>query len=143
MSINQLRLALGVQYKTAAHLTNRIRHAMERGTIELHPVAEEATTDGRATLPVALAPRREPQPVGQPDKLASPSPAPRAPVAAELAQRRMETANLLSELAPRPGTATASSSAVDNLLSMFVSLAQISVRPPLFFVNYLRDKVFT
>ncbi|MBI3935210.1 MAG: transposase [Acidobacteria bacterium] len=131
MSANQLRLALGVQYKTAAHLVARIRQAIERGTIEL--AGEPAVGQGEQSST---------KPTMQPMGAANPT-AGRSPQPLSLAQRRTDTANLLNHIAAKPGTESVSSTAVDNMLSMFVSLAQITVRPPLFFVNYLKGKVFT
>jgi hypothetical protein len=70
-------------------------------------------------------------------------PATRHPIlASEIHSRREETAAFLKEIA-RSGQAPVSPTAIDNMLSMFISLAQLSVKPPLFFVNYLKDKVFT
>ncbi|HWP84171.1 MAG TPA: IS1595 family transposase [Terriglobia bacterium] len=123
MSINQLRLKLGVQYKTASHLASRIRQAMERGSIEL----SATRTDALPSKTTATKP-----------------PAPGAILASRsLDERRAETKQLLNQIVGVPGSGSVSSTTVDNLLGMFVSLAQMSVRPPLFFVNYLRNKVFT
>ena len=144
MSVNQLRLALGVQYKTAVHLADRIRQAMENGSIEL-AAAQSVAGSGSAAVP------RPPGTLASPAAGSAPS-APRdafrpglstARVAATLAEQRAQTVSLLSQISANPGSKPMSSTAVDNMLSMFVSLAQMSVRPPLFFVNYLRDKVFT
>ena len=52
----------------------------------------------------------------------------------------MQTA--LSQVLPQTSSGI-SATVVDNMLSMFVSLTQLSVKPPLFFVKYIRDKVFT
>src|SRR3990172_12924431 len=49
MSVNQLRLALGVQYKTAVHLADRIRQAIENGSIEL---AAQQSVAGSGSAPV-------------------------------------------------------------------------------------------
>ena len=135
MSVNQLRFALGVQYKTAAHVASRIREAMQNGSIELAEPVAAAKPQGRLRpgAQVRLAPRRS---------LISPLPQPTGQAAAALQARRAETADFLSQLAT-PGTPSVSGTAIDNMLSMFVSFAQMTVKPPLFFVNYLKDKVFT
>ena len=144
MSINQLRLALGVQYKTAAHLASRIRQAMEKGTIELG-ADQSGPTPGPTAGDETSAQQGSPGAGQIPGSGLRPSypAAVGARVPVSLAQRRAETADLLSQIVPQPGNQSVSSTAVDNMLSMFVSLAQMSIRPPLFFVNYLRDKVFT
>jgi transposase-like protein len=131
MSVNQLRMELGVQYKTAAHVSGRVRQAMEHGSIELH----------RQVPPAVRTIHPRPLPVGpRPAAVASRL---RVPATTDpLAERRSATASLLSEMASRPG-APVSSTTVDNMLSMFVSLTQLSIKPPLFFVKYIRDKVFT
>ena len=144
MSVNQLRLALGVQYKTAVHLADRIRQAMENGSIELaseQSVAGSgsAHVTGIATPPASPVAGRTPNASREAFRPGLST----ARGAAALAERRAETANLLSQISANPGSKPMSGTAVDNMLSMFVSLAQMSVRPPLFFVNYLRDKVFT
>ena len=142
MSVNQLRLALGVQYKTAAHLTSRIRQAMSSGSIELRAGAGDAPgigevvdqTAGRKGEPTGTALRG--RPAGIPPGYVPPA-------SKIIEERRAVTADMLNQIAPRSGKRAASSTAVDNMLSMFVSVAQMSVRPPLFFVKYLRNKVFT
>ncbi|MBI4478775.1 MAG: transposase [Acidobacteria bacterium] len=144
MSVNQLRLALAVQYKTAVHLADRIRQAMENGSIEL--AAEQVLTASSAA-PLGRKVNR-PERSGTRENLSSPTGAPHsvastARVSGSIAERRADTATILSQITAKPGSQTVSNTAVDNMLSMFVSLAQLSVRPPLFFVNYLRDKVFT
>ena len=144
MSVNQLRLALGVQYKTAVHLADRIRQAIENGSIEL---AAQQSVAGSGSAPVqGMAPPAASTVAGRAPNAsrgAVRSDVSANRVAAALAERRAETANLLAQISAKPGSKPMSSTAVDNMLSMFVSLAQMSVRPPLFFVNYLRDKVFT
>jgi transposase-like protein len=142
MSANQLRLVLGVQYKTATHVVGRVRQAMENGSIEL----DEAAAGGQAARGGKLS--RELSPASKPATLkegvlSEPVPVAPSKVAAAIDARRVETANLLSQIAAKPGSPGISSTAVDNMLSMFISLAQITVKPPLFFVNYLKDKVFT
>ena len=135
LSINQLRVELGVQYKTAAHVAGRVRQAQRQGSIELKaakPLEHQPPITSTPALPVATVPRAPARPAGLP--FARPLPAPDP-----LAGRRNATAQLLSQVAP----AQPSSTTVDNMLSMFVSLTQISVKPPLVFVNYLRRKVFT
>jgi len=144
MSVNQLRLALGVQYKTAAHLTSRIRQAMENGSIELAAGAGEsppnavaggqtaARQGSTAAAPLPGIKTTPSQPTGDGTSMH-----------AFIAQRRVATADLLNQIAPRSGKQSVSSTAVDNMLSMFVSMAQMSMQPPLFFVNYLKAKVFT
>jgi transposase-like protein len=142
MSTNQLRLALGVQYKTAAHLASRIRQAMENGSIELAAGPVESSPDAEIATPAQPQQGRSvtaQKPGSGTGSAARPGRENR--ISTSIAQRRAETADLLSHISPKSGTA--SSTAVDNVLSMFVSMAQMSVRPPLFFVKYLRDKVFT
>ena len=144
MSINQLRLALGVQYKTAAHLASRIRGAMENGTIELGAGPSGSSAGPIAGDETSLQQARPGVVQGPGSRTSPPFPATAgARLSGPIAQRRAETADLLNQIALPPGKESVSSTAVDNMLSMFVSLAQMSVRPPLFFVNYLKDKVFT
>ena len=125
ISANQLRLALGVQYKTAAHVLGRIRQAMANGTVELGEIPAARAVEERH-------PRKSVSSVAQPLR--------RRTSAASLHTRLEETADFRGLI--KPGS-TVSPTAIDNVLSMFVSLAQITVKPPLFFVNYLKDKVFT
>jgi transposase-like zinc ribbon protein len=136
MSVNQLRLALGVQYKTAAHVVSRIRLAMENGTIELQGLASEKQVP--AAQPADRSRGLTPAPLA-----ARSAQARSAPHREVLAAQRAETAELLNRVTSQGGSQEISGTAVDNMLSMFVSFAQMSVRPPLFFVNYLKDKVFT
>ncbi|MBI2819189.1 MAG: hypothetical protein HYX73_04350 [Acidobacteria bacterium] len=144
MSINQLRLALGVQYKTAAHLASRIREAMENGTIELRAGPGWSSPGPAAGDETSLQQTRPGAAQGPGSRTSPPHPATAgARILGSIAQRRAETADLLNQITHPPGKESVSSTAVDNMLSMFVSLAQMSVRPPLFFVNYLKDKVFT
>lgn len=144
MSTNQLRLALGVQYKTAAHLARRIQMAMENGTIELG-VGRVMSSPGPIATDETSAQQGGPGAGQTPGSRMNPSypAAVGARVSVSIAQRRAATAELLNQIGSKSGHESVSSTAVDNMLSMFVSLAQMSVRPPLFFVNYLRDKVFT
>lgn len=144
MSINQLRLALGVQYKTAAHVTDRIRKAIANGTIELRTTRSSQSVDP-SPIPDTAA-QRGGSAAGQAP--ATQERVSRLPVGgtetpASIAQRRAATAALLNQIARKPGKESVSGTAIDNMLSMFVSMAQMSVRPPLYFVKYLRDKVFT
>ena len=143
MSTNQLRLALGVQYKTAAHLATRIRQAIANGSIELSAGSDKpspgtaggapaTSLQGRPAAALATSRANSGQPVADPTLMQT-----------YMAQRRAVTSDLLSQIVPASGKESVSSTAVDNMLSMFVSMAQMSVRPPLFFVNYLKDKVFT
>jgi transposase-like protein len=120
MTVNQLRVELGVQYKTAAHVTSRVRQAIRQGSIELVPKLAVAA----AQAPIRRFPLSGP-----------PLPAHHHPA---LADRRSVTANFLSQVAP-----TVSATTIDNMLRMFVSITQMSVQPPLVFVKYIRDKVFT
>jgi hypothetical protein len=120
LSVNQLRMGLGVQYKTAAHVASRVRQAMAQGSIELFPEPPAAMA------PKAQHPRYPVHPAHQ------------AADATALADRRNATANFLDQVAP-----TVSATAIDNMLRMFVSITQMSVQPPLVFVKYIRDKVFT
>ena len=138
MTANQLRIALGVQYKTAAHLAGRIRIAMERGTIELtegpskqmQPAVKEQSLGREGSTMSARGSTQVP----------TPTPAERVgPVS--LQTHRVETASLLNQITSIPSGAPVSATTVDNMLSMFVSLAQLTVRPPLLFVSYLRGKV--
>ena len=133
MSVNQLRLDLGVQYKTASHVANRVRQAMECGSIELESERPTTTDARQASTVIPARPARKLVP-------ASPDFA-NAPTIAALADRRSATARLLNDVAS--AGASASATTVDNVLSMFVSLTQMSVKPPLIFVKYIRDKVFT
>ena len=135
MSTNQLRLALGVQYKTAAHIRGRISQAMASGNIELveAPLPETAIPE-RAREYKHTRKASSQSPVRQPAAIGTP--------VVSLPARREESSGSLVERT-RPRTGSLSPTAVDNVLSMFVSMAQITVQPPLFFVNYLKDKVFT
>ena len=117
---------------------------MDNGTIELaegsglkrldqpsQPNASEISADLRVSRPDS---RMAPIPSQAPANRIAPG---------SLEARRAETANFIGQISGRQPGAKVSATAVDNMLSMFVSLAQMSVRPPLFFVNYLKDKVFT
>ena len=138
MSINQLRLSLGVQYKTAAHLAGRIRLAMENGTIELSSMPSSAPlTTSRADI--GSNPPSTSKSAALPG--AKPSSAYATRRVPSMEERREETAALLGQITNPVGKDSVSSTAIDNMLSMFVSVAQMSVRPPLFFAKYLRDKV--
>jgi transposase-like protein len=120
LSVNQLRLALGVQYKTAAHVMGRIRQAVAAGSIEL------STTADFASIPLPDEARRPPASMPQ-------------PVHQEIARpvRRRSKARTAQSSGEEPSTTA------DNMLSMFVTMAEVTVRPTRFFVNYLRNKVFT
>lgn len=136
ISANQLRLALEVQYKTAAHVLGRIREAMANGTIEMKGASPAAMTPAEASEagPTRSARSRAPR-----TSHAGPSRQPTSDAALNV--RREETADFLKQI--KPADDSVSPTAIDNMLSMFVSLAQMSVKPPLFFVSYLKDKVFT
>jgi len=144
LSTNQLRQALDVQYKTAAHLALRIRQAVEKGTIELTEIADDRNLEPIGRRDTAspekgisnLTIQAKVVEKSAPDRL-------NRAAALELETRRKETATVLSAIAPKPHGAAISGTAVDNMLSMFVLFAQISVRPPLFFVNYIKERVFT
>ena len=138
ISVNQLRLALGVQYKTAANILGRIRQAMEKGSIELN-AAPASVAAGPAAAPLLAASTASPA-GSKPATLISPAARPLTP--SLLAERRVETATLLNHITAKPGSVDVSATAVDNMLSMFVSLAQMSVRRLLFFVNYLKKKFY-
>jgi hypothetical protein len=145
MSTNQLRIALGVQYKTAAHLAGRIRQAMETGSIELTATTEKLSAARVVAGSPGVAPRgaAADAPVQAANVVARKPAASPQTMQAYMAQRRQVTAELLKQIGTPAGQRPVSSTAVDNMLSMFVSMAQMSVRPPLFFVNYLKEKVFT
>ena len=134
ISVNQLRQVLGVQYKTAAHIAGRIREAVEKGSIE----CEAASTAKHAAPVLRQAALSSGRRSAHPQISARPSA--HRDSATGLQHGRREPA-FLGEFGGE--SADSSGTAVDNMLSMFVSLAQMTVRPPLFFVNYLKDKVFT
>jgi Transposase zinc-ribbon domain len=150
MSANQLRLALGVQYKTAVHVIGRIRQAMANGTVELSELSR--TTPGSVGGPAESRWKQNPsseekgEDKGEEKRhtqrlVSHTQPNRHRASDASLRARREETADFLKQI--KPQDTSISPTAVDNMLSMFVSLAQITVNPPLFFVNYLKDKVFT
>jgi transposase-like protein len=144
MSTNQLRLALGVQYKTAAHLAGRIRLAIENGTIDLAAVSTRHSPTPAFASKDASQPRPSDRAQLSGKENAAGQPSARGlRIPFSMTQRRAETAALLNQIATPPGRESVSGTAVDNMLSMFVSVAQMSVRPPLFFVKYIKDKVFT
>ena len=144
ISANQLRRSLGIQYKTAAHLARRIQEAIERSTIEVEEAqVREQSERGGKRRPVEIQPfsglaqRRigtKTQMVPSPDRkvLVGPFKEHVAPSAA--------ASNPLSKETVRGEVPTTT---FDNMLRMFVSLAQITFQPPLSFVNYIRTKVIT
>ena len=136
ISANQLRLALGVQYKTAQHIAHRIREAMQKGTIEV----------GESNVGVE-----------QYDRGGKPAPGVQPAVGLREGRGRAEAGILVRGVNegtaktpyvshPIPsdyGRAEVHNSVFDNMLSMFTSMAQMTIQPPLVFANYLITKVFT
>jgi transposase-like protein len=109
VAVNQLRHSLGVQYKTAQHVVERIREAVKSGTVEIDL--------GRKNVaPVRKVPDL-PFPVAPP------------------ANRWGEPETAFFTVTDAGGTA------VGSMLSMFRSVAQFTVRSPLYVANYLITKV--
>jgi hypothetical protein len=135
ISANQLRLALGVQYKTATHVLGRIREAMANGTIEMKGTSPAAMAPAAASEagPARSTRSRAPQ-----TSHGGPSRHPASD--ATLNVRRAETANFLKQI--KPADNSGSPTAIDNMLNIFVYIAQMSVKPRSFW-SYLKGKVFT
>jgi hypothetical protein len=129
LSINQLRLALGVQYKTASHVNNRVRLALENDSIELSANGETGT---RAASARAGSTQRRIGPARSAWEV--------TPKKAIMSSSRSASAGRSSYHGSGSGERATT---VDNMLSMFITMAQVTARPPSFFVNYLRNKVFT
>ena len=110
-STTQLRDALGIQYKTAHYVAQRLRTALQNGTIEVH----RAQTDRVNSTPV-LAEFQH--------------------VSVDPGQAPVLDGNNLPLIAKRAGGKT-----IANTLNTFTGLAQIALRSPLFFANYILDKV--
>jgi transposase-like protein len=113
VSVNQLRQTLGVQYKTAQHVVQRIREAVDAGTFEV-------TSDRRAN--------------------ASPKPAlipPKSVAAHSVAVHRTPSAEstAFSIISEAPGKA------IGSMFDMFTSLAHMTVRSPWYLANYIITKV--
>jgi transposase-like protein len=113
VSVNQLRQTLGVQYKTAQHVVQRIREAVEAGTFE---VASERRSNAAAQLAV-----KPPKPAA-------------ARAAAGQRTARIES-SALSIIGEAPGKA------IGNIFDMFTSLAHMTVRSPWYLANYIITKV--
>lgn len=115
VSVNQLRQTLGVQYKTAQHVVQRIQEAVSSGSFEITP-------ERRNVSPAPSAVSR-PKPV-----------AARAPAAPSRRPASLESTafSIMSEV---PGKA------IGNIFDMFTSLAHMTVRSPWYLANYIITKV--
>ena len=113
VSVNQLRQTLGVQYKTAQHVVQRIREAVEAGTFE---VASDRRSNAAAQLAVV-----PPKPV-----------AARAPARQRTPSTESTAFSIMGEV---PGKA------IGNIFDMFTSLAHMTVRSPWYLANYIITKV--
>lgn len=107
ISANQLRNSLGIQYRTAQHVLDRIRKALKEGTVEL---AAERGAALQASPILALG--------------AEPS----VHLAMESVSETTIISNKIAKQNETPST-------IDNALSIADSLTQMTIRPPLFFVN--------
>ena len=139
MPVNQLRFVLGVQYKTAKNVAERIQRALRAGTIDLTDLASEGTMPtagslvklgmeyGRkneairsaaAAIPKATEPAAPKPPSGVTTPRKRPAPIPVPPQ-------------------PASGTPTV----VDSMLSVITSAMNLSVKPPLAAVKFLKKKI--
>lgn len=135
-SINKLRFVLGVQYKTAKNVAERIHRSLQAGTIELTREQLPSTLQVAAKPAEGFSekPARKIEPKtraadsqARPSKPRSPRPAPGTP--------RPRPQPTRQPLSPAPPTM------VDSMLSVFTSAMNLSVKPPLAAVNYLKKKM--
>ena len=120
VSVNQLRQNLGVQYKTAQHVVQRIREAVRTGSFEV--ISERrstATVQSKASAASAMIP---PKHVAA--RAAAPSHRPES----------MES-TAFSIMGEVPGKA------IGSIFDMFTSLAHMTVRSPWYLANYIITKV--
>lgn len=132
-TVNQLRLVLGVQYKTARNVAERILRALAAGTIDLPGASGAAAISGLPAAPVVSATRfnkayKAPQPSQQSAKPRANKPVRGVPKLPKPVQ------------VPAP-TGGATPTMVDSMLSVFTSAMNLSVKPPLAAVNYLKKKI--
>jgi transposase-like protein len=113
VSVNQLRQTLGVQYKTAQHVVQRIQEAVRTGTFEVIP--ERRST--AAVQPIMNLPK----PV-----------AVRTAAGHRTASTESTAFSIMSEV---PGKA------IGSFFDMFTSLAHMTVRSPWYLANYIITKV--
>lgn len=134
--VNQLRFVLGVQYKTAKNVAERIERALQAGTIELSAAREPV----RAGSEIQKGKKRPSAPattqelartlINRP-KLDGP----RAAHAAKPRPIRPATPPAAPPQEAPPPTV------VDSMLSVFTSAMSLGVKPPLAAVNYLKKKI--
>ncbi|MSO20569.1 MAG: IS1595 family transposase [Acidobacteria bacterium] len=129
ISVNQLRFVLDVQYKTAKNVADRIQHALAAGTVEV--VAIPAAAKSVAAQSVAESPVKRP-PLSLPAMRPPSIPISARPVAKDRNDSIKPTA--VTPPAARP-------TMVDNMLSVFTSAVNLSVKPPLAAANYLKKKI--
>jgi transposase-like protein len=135
-SVNQLRFVLGVQYKTAKSVAERIQRALAAGTIELVPSTTESAV-AKATGVRESAPAKKAAPksrVAAPKTSAAHARAPRPPAV-------KPKPTLPKETPMPPVKPVGPPTVVDSMLSVFTSAMNLSVRPPLAAVNYLKKKI--
>ena len=116
ISVNQLRQSLDVQYKTAQHVIQRIREAVDAGTFELVSEQRLSSTSAQPASKAAKAAkeRSEEAPIHHPVESES---------------------NPFFIMSAVPGRA------FGNIFDMFTSLAHMTVRSPWYLANYIITKV--
>jgi len=107
VSASQLRQQLGVQYRTAQHVLQRVLETLQTGRLDSAP-EHVALSDEKTELP---SPRLRHY---------------------ETVERASHTSASIAISVARPDE---SGTTVDNALSIAASLAQMTILPPLFFVN--------
>jgi hypothetical protein len=137
LSINQLRFALDVQYKTAKNVSDRIQQAFSAGTIELDSATKRTDAPSRKTAAAVRIKRAEksteaPTEIRQPKQRAPVPP----PVATGPTMIRAHGSSAIRT--PKPD---ATPTVVDSMLSVFTSALNLSVKPPLAAVKYMKKKI--
>jgi transposase-like protein len=117
ISANQLRLALDVQYKTAQRIYERVREALQAGTIEQRLL--DAPKPAPKMTPAAAPKRPEPKPHSIVPPLHKPAGIDTVP----------------------QHLAAAGEAAIGDALTMAASLARVTMRSPFIFAKYLIDKI--
>ena len=124
ISVNQLRFVLDVQYKTAKNVSDRIQHALAAGTVEVAAIPAAAVS-------VAESPVKRP-----PLSLPAIRP-PSIPISARPSAKNRDDSIKPSAVTPPAARPTM----VDNMLSVFTSAVNLSVKPLLAAANYLKKKI--
>ena len=113
VSVNQLRQTLGVQYKTAQHVVQRIREAVDAGTFEVSSDRRNQAASQLAVVP--------PKPV-----------AALAPAGHRTPSAESSPFSIMVEVPVK---------AFGSIFNMFTSLAHMTVRSPWYLANYIITKV--